>query len=192
MTVRKHTHGWGFTLAIGIILMLIGLFALGATATASVVTVLYVGVMLIVVGALEILSAFRVRHTGGPFVAYILAGVLSIVVGGLFLDRPLVTLASLTLLAAGFFFVSGLFRGIIAVTERYPRWGLDLVLALVSIALGVIVTVTWPFSSFWVIGTLVGVEIFVHGATLVSAAWMQRDIEHKIPVSSTLWHGSTT
>jgi uncharacterized membrane protein HdeD (DUF308 family) len=178
MTVRNRTHDWGATLAIGIVLMLIGLVALGATTMTGVVAVLYVGAMLIAVGILEIISAFRVRHAGGPWLAYVLAGVLSIVVGALFLDRPLVTLASLTLLAAGFFFVSGLFRGIVAVTERYPRWGLDLALALVSLALGVIVVVTWPFSSFWVIGTVVAVEIFVHGVTLVSRALMMRDFQH--------------
>ena len=181
MTVRTGTHAWTLSLAIGILLMLIGLAALAATAMTGLVTVVYVGIMLVVVGILEIAAAFRVRHTGGPFLAYFLAGLLSVVVGGLFLDRPLVSLASLTLLVAGYFFASGLFRGIIAVTERYPRWGLDLVYALVSLALGVFITMSWPFSSFWVIGTVVAIEILVRGIMLVSASWLLRDFEHRVP-----------
>ncbi len=181
MTVRTDTHAWIPALAIGILLTLIGLFALGAAALTSYVTVIYVGIMLVVVGLLEIVAAFRARHHGGQFLTYFLSGVLSVVVGGLFLDRPLVSLASLTLLIAGFCFANGLFRGIVAVTDRHPRWGMDLLYALVTLALGVIVVVTWPFSSFWVIGTVVGAEILVRGIMLVSASWMIRDVEHRLP-----------
>jgi uncharacterized membrane protein HdeD (DUF308 family) len=184
MTVRTDKHAWIVALAIGILLMLIGLFALSAAALTSYVTVIYVGIMLVVVGVLEIIAAFRARHHGGQFLTYFLAGVLSVVVGVLFLDRPLVSLASLTLLIAGFFFASGLFHGIVAISDRYPRWGIDLLYSLVTLALGVLVVVTWPFSSFWVIGMFVGVEILVRGVALVSAAWMIRDFEHRIPAAA--------
>ena len=183
MTVRTGTHAWTLSLAIGILLILIGLAALAATAMTGLITAIYVGIMLVVVGILEVIAAFRVRHTGGPFLAYLLAGLLSVVVGALFLDRPLVTLASLTLLVAGYFFASGLFRAIVALSERYPRWGLDLGYALVTLALGVIIAVTWPFSSFWVIGTVVAVEILVRGIMLVTASWLVRDFEHRIPAA---------
>ena len=181
MTDRTETHAWSLALAIGILLMLAGIFALAASVLTSFITVIYVGVLLVIVGLLEIVSAFRVRHTGGPFLAYILAGVLSIVVGALFLDRPLVSLASLTLLIAGFLFASGLFRAIIALTERYRHWGWDLLYGAVAVALGALVVITWPFSSFWVLGTVVGAEILVRGITLVAASSRIRELEHRMP-----------
>lgn len=181
MTVRKATHAWTISLAIGILLMLVGLLALAASTLTGLVTVIYVGIMLVVVGLLEMVSAFRVRRSGGPFLTYFLAGLLSVVVGALFLDRPLVSLASLTLLVAGFLFTNGLFHLVVAVTERHPRWGLDVVYAVVTLALGAFVVASWPFSSFWVIGTVVGAEILVRGIMLVSASWMIRDVEHRLP-----------
>jgi len=164
-------------MAIGIVLMLGGTFALFASVLTSIVSVLYIGVMLLVVGVLEVISAFRVRHTG-PFPVDVLAGLLAIVVGGLFLYRPLASLASLTLLIAGYMFASGLFRGITSIVSRQPRWGWDLVYAIVAVALGVYVAASWPFSSFWLLGTVVAVEIIARGFTLVAASWVLRDIEH--------------
>ena len=45
-------------------------------------------------------------------------------------------------------------------------------------ALGVYVAASWPLSSFWVLGTVVAVEIIARGITLVAASWVLRDIEH--------------
>jgi uncharacterized membrane protein HdeD (DUF308 family) len=172
-----HPHGWGVPMAIGILLIIGGAFALVASVLTSIVTIIYVGAMLLVVGALEIVSAFRVRGTG-PLLIYFLAGVLAFVIGGLFLYRPFAGLASLTLLIAGYLFAGGLFRGITAIAIRYPRWGWNLAYAIVALALGVYVIVSWPLSSFWVLGTVVAVEIIARGFALVAASWVLRDREH--------------
>src|SRR5512140_478069 len=168
---RRPTYGWGVAMTIGILLIILGAAALSASVLTSVVTVLYLGILLIVVGGLEIISAFR-AHRNRQFLVYFLAGVLSIVVGGLFLDRPLASLASLTLLVAGFLFASGLFRGVHAVVDRYPRWGWDLAYAFVAVILGAYMAAQWPVSALWVIGTIVGIEIIARGVTLVAASWV--------------------
>jgi uncharacterized membrane protein HdeD (DUF308 family) len=175
-----YPRAWGIPMTIGILMIVGGAIALYAAVVASFVSVIYLGVLLLVVGVLEIVSAFRVRHSG-PFVAYFLAGLLSLVVGALFLYEPLASLASLTLLIAGYLFTSGLFRGITAVTDRYPRWGWDLAYALVAFVLGIYVVATWPVSSLWVVGTVVGVEILTRGATLVAAALALRALAHRLP-----------
>ena len=83
-----------------------------------------------------------------------------------------------TLLIAGFFFASGLFRGITAIVDRYPHWGWDLGYAVIAIGLGVIVVGDYPFSAFWILGTLVAVEIIARGAALIAASTMLREIAH--------------
>lgn len=176
-TAYHHGHGWGWPMAIGILLIVGGVFALFATALTSLVSVVFLGVLLLVVGILEIISAFRVGRSG-PFLVYVLAGLLALVVGALFLDRPLASLSSLTLLIAGYLFASGLFRGVTSIVDRYPRWGWDLAYAIVALALGIVVVAEWPYSSFWVLGTVVAVEIIARGVTLVAASWVLRDLEH--------------
>lgn len=175
--LREERTGWGIPMVLGILLIIGGIFALGLTVLTSVVSVLFLGALLIIVGALEIISAFQ-RRRSSPFGLYVLAGVLTLVVGALFLWRPLASLASLTLLFAGFVFASGLFHAITAVADRYPRWGWDLFYGLVAIALGVYIVAAWPVSSLWVLGTLVAIEIIFRGIALVAASWMLRDIQH--------------
>jgi uncharacterized membrane protein HdeD (DUF308 family) len=161
----------------GILWIIFGLFALFSSVYTSYVTVLFVGVLLIVVGGLEVISAFRM-HRERPRILYLLAGLLSIVVGALFLDRPLATLGALTLLTAGYLFASGLFHGLSAVVDRYPRWGWDLAYGVVAILLGAYIVASWPLSKFWVIGTIVAIEIIARGIALVAASWVVRDFEH--------------
>jgi uncharacterized membrane protein HdeD (DUF308 family) len=178
---RANEYGWGLPMVMGILLIVGGMFALSATVLTSVVSVIYLGVLLLIVGVFEIIAAFRRRHSE-PFVVYFLAGLLSLVVGGLFLYRPLASLAPLTLLIAGYFFASGLFRGITSIVDRYPRWGWDLAYSIVALALGVYVAASWPISSLWVLGTVMAVEIIARGITLVAASWVLRDIRQgRIP-----------
>lgn len=162
---------------IGIMLVVGGTAALFAAMLTSLISVLYMGFMLVIAGVLEMISAFRVRHTG-PHLVYLLAGLLAIVVGALFIYHPLASLASVTLLLAGYLFASGMFRGLAAIVERHPRWGWDLAYALVTLGLGIYVAASWPLSSFWLLGTFVAIEIIARGISLVSAAWALREVEH--------------
>jgi len=174
---RHEGAYWGWPMVIGILLVLGGAFALYASVLTSFVSVIYLGVMLMVVGVLEIISGFRMRHTQ-PFLVYLLAGVLAFVVGFMFLKQPLTGVVALSMLIAGYLFASGLFRGVVAVAERYPRWGWDFAYSLVALALGVYLLKSWPITSLWVLGTLVACEIIARGATLIAASWVIRDVQH--------------
>ena len=174
---RKEHAYWGWPMVIGILLMIGGGFALYASVLTSFISVIYLGVMLMFVGVLEIVSGFRMRHRQ-PFLVYLLAGVLALVVGAMFIKQPASGIVALSLLIAGYLFASGLFRGVVAVTERYPRWGFDFVYGLFAVALGVYLVRSFPISSFYLLGTLVACEIIARGATLVAASWVIRDVQH--------------
>ena len=110
---------------------------------------------------------------------YLLAGLLSIVVGAMFLWRPISGLASLTLVIAAYMFASGLFRGVSAALERYPQWGFDLAYGIVAVLLGAYIAAAWPISALWLLGTIVAIEIIVRGIALVAGSLMLRDIAHR-------------
>lgn len=174
---RHEAAFWGWPMVIGILLIIGGAFALYASVLTSFISVIYIGAMLMVVGVLEIISGFRMRHTQ-PFIVYLLAGVLAVVVGFMFLDQPQVGVLALSLLICGYLFASGLFRGVVAIAERYPRWGWDLAYGVVAIGLGVYLLKEWPIASFWILGTLVAIEIIARGVSLVAASWVIRDVQH--------------
>jgi uncharacterized membrane protein HdeD (DUF308 family) len=167
---KRNTSGfWGGPFVMGLLITLLGVVALAAVPVTSLATVIFYGSLLVVGGVFEMVHAFRVRKTG-PFLMFLLGGVLSIVVGALLLMRPGIGLVSLTLLMAGFFFARGLFRGITSVMDRYSGWGWDLAYGLVSVALGAIIFAQLPYSSMWALGIVVGVEILSRGVAMMAAA----------------------
>ena len=178
--VSESPRIWGLPMTIGILLIIGGTFAFIASIATSFASVIYLGILLVAAGALEIIAAFRVRKSGNFFV-YFLAGLLTVAVGALTLYRPVVSLSAMTLLIAGYLFASGLFRGITSIVDRYPRWGWDFAYAIVALALGLYIVGTFPVSAAWILGTVVSAEIVVRGITIVAASWELREIEHGRP-----------
>jgi uncharacterized membrane protein HdeD (DUF308 family) len=165
----------------GLLISLLGLVALAWVGFTSVVSVLFYGSMLVVAGIFELVQAFRVRKTG-PFLMFLLGGILSIVVGALVWSRPALGLVALTLLIAGYFFASGLFRGINSLMERYTGWGGDLAYGIVSVVLGAIIFAQLPYSSLYTLGIVVGVEILSRGLSIIAGALLVRRVTRRLPV----------
>jgi uncharacterized membrane protein HdeD (DUF308 family) len=183
-------RAWGVPMTIGILWIIGGALALAASVLTSIVSVLFLGSLLMVVGVLELVSAFRTHRTRS-FLVYLLAGLLTIVVGAMFLWRPISGLASLTLVIAAYMFATGLFRGVSAAIERYPMWGWDLFYGIVAVALGAYIAASWPISALWVLGTIVSIEIIVRGIALVGAgAAIRRFRSGEIPTTGS-WGSST-
>lgn len=172
---RTTASMWGGPFIVGLLLALLGIVALGAVALTSVASVIFSGTMLVVAGILEFVHAFRIRKTG-PFWTYLLGGLFSFVVGAMLVARPGVGLVTVTLLLAGYFFASGLFRGITSVADRYKGWGWDLAYGIVSVMLGAIIFSQFPFSTLWTLGIVVGVEILSRGISIMAGALAVRGV----------------
>lgn len=166
---------WGGPFVMGLLLALLGVVALGAVVLTSFFSVIFYGSMMVMAGGFELVHAFRIRKTG-PFVMFLLGGILSIGVGVMLLARPGAGMLALTLLLAGYFFASGLFRGITSVVDRYEGWGWDLAYGLVSVALGAIIFAQFPASSMWALGVVLGVEILFRGLSIMAAALAVRGV----------------
>ena len=180
-TGRANAVRWGIPFAVGLLTLAAGILCFIAAEVTGLASILVFGWLLLVSGVLEVVHAFR-RRTSGQFLLYFLGGLLSLVVGGLFVGRPLVGLASLTLLLAGYFFASGLFRGVTSLMDRYQGWGWDCFSGLVSVVLGAILIAQWPASSLWLVGVLVAVEIITHGVAMMAAALTLRSAQRTISV----------
>jgi len=89
---------------------------------------------------------------------------------GGYVRYPLAGAASLTLILASFFIVTGLFRAIAAGVLQFPRWGWSVFSGIVSLGLGIMLLAQMPVSSVWFIGFAVGLDLIVDGASLVGFA----------------------
>jgi uncharacterized membrane protein HdeD (DUF308 family) len=156
---RQH-RVWFSVLGVGLILL--GIAALAASALTTMISVLFLGWLLVIGGVVRVVHAFWARPWGGVF-AHLVAGVLSLVVGLLFLTRPIIAELALTLLVALLFVVGGLFRVNIALLWRFPAWGWVVYDGVLSLVLGFVIWIAWPESALWVIGVLVGIDLLFKG-----------------------------
>jgi uncharacterized membrane protein HdeD (DUF308 family) len=166
---RTQSSAWGAPFLFGLLVAICGVLALISVGVTSMLSAVFIGILLVAAGILEIIEAFRVRKAG-PFLLYLLAGILTGIVGVLFVARPMAGLASLGLLLACYFFASGLFRGITSIADRYAGWGWDFAYGICAVVLGVIVMSQWPISSLWLVGTLVGIELLLRGIAIMSGS----------------------
>jgi uncharacterized membrane protein HdeD (DUF308 family) len=174
--LRRH---WGWFLVLGMLLVLVGGFALRASVATSLVSVVVLGVAVIVGGVAEVVHAFGGRHSRG-FTLHLLAGMLSVVVGALMVRAPKQGAVSITLLITGWLAASGLFRIVTSLTTRQEGWGLELANGAVSLLLGAIVWARFPDSGMWLIGTFVGIEILFRGFAWISFAATLKGLHRRV------------
>jgi uncharacterized membrane protein HdeD (DUF308 family) len=162
-------QNWGWFLAFGIILMLLGIVAIVRSVAATVVSMLFFGWLLLIGAGIEIVQLIMVGKWAGQF-QHVLAAVLLAVVGALMVWRPLVTAEILTLLMGAFFLVSGLFQLIEPFWIGLPGWGWHVIDGLITVILGVLVLAQWPVSGLWVIGLFIGIELIFYGIAWIALA----------------------
>lgn len=131
---------WGWFAALGVALLILGIIALGSLVVASLATAIAIGALLLIGGAAEAVGAFWVRAWSGFFL-HLLSGVLSIVVGVLFLAAPVNALLALTLLLAVLLLVGGIFNIVAALSYRFTGWGWLLARGVIDVVLGLLLSV---------------------------------------------------
>ena len=153
---------WLWFVILGVALIVLGCVALGSLVAASLATAVVIGALMLVSGAAETIGAFWSRGWSG-FFFHLLSGVLSIVVGVLFLRAPVNALLALTLLLSCLLLVSGIFKIVAALSYRFAAWGWPLVSGVIDVILGVMIWQQWPASALWVIGLFLGISLVFRG-----------------------------
>jgi uncharacterized membrane protein HdeD (DUF308 family) len=166
---------WGWFALLGVALVVLGLVALGSLAVASLATAIVIGSLLVIGGVAEVGGAFWCRAWSG-FFFHLLAGLLSAVVGLLFLAAPVDALFALTLILAVMLLVGGIFNVVAAVSYRFSGWGLLLLSGVVDMVLGVMIWQAWPASAWWVVGLFVGINLIFRGINWISLGLTLRNL----------------
>jgi uncharacterized membrane protein HdeD (DUF308 family) len=161
---------WGWILALGIIYVIVGLIALGSVVMATAASVFVVGIMMVIGGIAEVISAFQVKGWG-KFVLWLLLGALYIVAGFVTFENPLLAAAILTLMLGVTLTASGIMRIVLAfgMKEGMP-WVWVLVSGIVTLLLGLVILSHWPVSGLYVLGIFLGVDLVIAGAGWIGVA----------------------
>jgi uncharacterized membrane protein HdeD (DUF308 family) len=160
-TVVKKTAGW--SIVISILMIVAGFLAIAVPQVAGIAINLLIGWLLVFSGVAHLVYAFH-THRGGGILWEVLLGILYVLLGGYLLIHPVAGLASLTLALAIYLFVEGILELVLGFHLRpAPGSGWVLFDALITLILAVMIWRTWPSSTEWVIGTLVGISMLFSG-----------------------------
>jgi uncharacterized membrane protein HdeD (DUF308 family) len=178
-TIRRN---WGWLVGLGIVLILVGVLAISYPVAATITTVAVFGVLLVISGAVEIVSGIWARGWGG-FFAHLLCGLLYLFVGVVLLDRPEIGAAVYTILLAVFFVAAGLFRVVASAKLQYSGWGWGVLSGAVTFLLGVLIWKQLPDSALWVIGLFVGIDLLFNGWSWVMLGLAARTVPASAPAA---------
>jgi membrane protein HdeD len=157
---RRRT-GWDIVL--GLLSVVAGVIALGHVAAASLVSVLFLGWMLILGGLILVVAAVvlwkEANHRWD-----LAAGALFLLIGFSFVRNPDIGLLTLTLVAGSLLLVGGVVRIVAAFQPGAPR-AILLVNGAVTLLLGFMVLNRWPVSALWFLGTILGIQLILDGIT---------------------------
>jgi uncharacterized membrane protein HdeD (DUF308 family) len=153
---------WGWYLALGIFLILLGIIASGMAVWTTLLTVKALGfIMVLAGGGLTVMSFLTGKWSG--FLLSLAGGALLIMTGIAMLSSPVSGAAAITLVVATILMGAGIYRSISAVVMRFPYWGWSLVSGFVSILLGYLLLRNWATASLFFLGVYVGLDLIVHG-----------------------------
>lgn len=162
-TIRGN---WFWFVILGICLIVLGTIALGSLAMASIATVMVFGWFLVIGGILEVVGCFWCKEWTGALLE-LLSGVLSVIVGLLFLSRPVTGTLALTLLFASFLLVGGILKVVTAIWYRYDAWVWLLLSGVIDAALGLMIWQSDPATALQFIGLLLGISLIFRGVTWI-------------------------
>jgi uncharacterized membrane protein HdeD (DUF308 family) len=160
---------WGWFLAFGIGLVVLGIAAVVRSVAATVVSMLFFGWLLLLASGIEIAQAVMVGHWVG-FFHHLLGAILFGITGALLVTRPVIGAEVATLFMAMFFLIGGLFQLIGSLTVHAQGWGWQAADGIITFVLGVLVLSQWPVSGLWIIGLFIGIDLIFYGGAWIALA----------------------
>ena len=158
--VKKAT---GWFIAIGVLFIVLGIFAIAEPFAAGLGVTLLVGWLLVIGAVAHFIAAFKgggAKHV----ILQLLVGIVYLIGGLYFLTHTIMGVSTLTLLLSGVILAEGVLEILAYFRLRNMHAASWLLInGVVTLLLGGLIWFHWPSSSVWAIGTLVGVNLLMTG-----------------------------
>jgi uncharacterized membrane protein HdeD (DUF308 family) len=177
--LRAH---WRLFLFQGIVMLVLGVLAVAAPATATVAVDIYIGWLFLISGLTGLVAMFSARDASGFFWT-LLTAALSLAVGVMLIWKPGTGVVSLTIVLTAFFIAEGIFQiaGSFSYRNLFPSsWGWMLFSGITDLVLAAIIIYGWPSTATWTLGLLVGINLITSGAAFVFTAIEARNFARSL------------
>ena len=170
----------GLSIGLSVLMIVAGILAIASPLAAGIAVNLLVAWLLVFSGFAHLAFAWYRRSAGG-FLWELLLGILYLFIGVYLITHPLAGLASLTIALAIYLFMEAILEFVLGFKLRpLPGSSWLLVDGVVTLILGVMIWRTWPSSTGWVIGTLVGISMLLSGTSRLAISLAARRVTSKL------------
>ncbi|MEO1192004.1 MAG: DUF308 domain-containing protein [Pseudomonadota bacterium] len=163
LDMMKGKAGW--LIFVGLVMLALGIAAALLPHLATLVVETVIAYLLLLAGIATLIKVFKSSGTGRA-VEFLMA-LLYGAVGVLLLMQPVEGVLALTIIVAVYFFADGVLRLLLAFQAAEGK-GWQIIGALSSIALGVIIVAGYPFDATWLLGLLVGINLAISGLGMLA------------------------
>jgi uncharacterized membrane protein HdeD (DUF308 family) len=173
-----------WSIALSVLLIIAGLFAIFVPWISGVGVTLLFAWLMILSGITHFIFAFK-THTTGGLIWELIIGAIYLFTGVYLLLHPVDALIVLTLILACYLFFEAIVE-FIQYFQLRPRHGTGwlLVDGVITLILAIMIWRSWPASSVWVIGTLVGISMLFSGFSRLMLSLAAKRALNLIPPAS--------
>lgn len=171
-TQERVSQNSAFLVIFGVLLAMLGVIAMAAPLATGIAAYMFVGLMVLSRGIMQLYYGIKIRHWGRRFGTYmgigsLVVGALSVATGGLLMINPVAGIQFLTLMLSLYLVVAGGFEMLHAIEMGGVRgWPFLLLTGFLTVLLGIILWRQWPLSGQWAIGVIVGSSFILSGISL--------------------------
>ena len=175
--VRKSL---GWSIGLSVLMIVAGILAIVIPPAAGIAVTVLFGWLFVFSGLAHWVFGWQTRSTGG-LLWELLLGAVYIGAGAYLLWNPLAGMVSLTLALAIYLVAEGILELILAFRLRPAiGWGWLLFDGIITLILAILIWRTWPSSTVWVIGTLVGISMLFSGIARLMLTLAARRVISKL------------
>jgi uncharacterized membrane protein HdeD (DUF308 family) len=169
-----QTH-WRLFLAESAFFIFLGLCAIVIPQFFTVAIIVFLGWILLFGGIVHVSRAFMFTNMPG-FGWWLFMGILQLIIGYLFVTKPVAGALTLTMLMTVFFALEGLAKISLALMMRpLANWKFVLFSGFTALVFALIIWISWSESAHWLLGLFLGINMVFLGWSLVKIS-----LHHKV------------
>ncbi len=150
----------------GILTIIFGILAMMMPYIAGQSVLTLIGILVMAGGIMRMIWAFKAGSLGKGILVFVIGG-LTLLAGFWILTEPFIAAGALTIVLSVYFFVDG-FAEIIAAFSLAQGKGWLIFDGVVTVVLGVLLFMGFPFSGPLAVGVLLGFKLLLAGITMLT------------------------
>ncbi|WP_297463829.1 DUF308 domain-containing protein [Thermococcus sp.] len=162
---------WAWLFGLGIVFVTLGFAGLLMLPLVSITSVAIFGAFMLVGGTLQVIQGLLKASGWKSRMLHVSMGLIYIIGGIATLENPVLATAIFTLILGLSLIIVGAIRIAIAFQNKdVNQWALLSLSGVLTMLLGLMIVLQWPWSSLWAVGLFVSLDLIMSGVNFMVIA----------------------